>query len=193
MANPDPHTDIHAAATAGSVRVAILSDTHGYLDPRIAETVAEAGADFGVHAGDIMGTHILESLAGRVGQLVAVAGNNDQPGIWADGAEDVVATLPRTAALHLPGGILAVEHGHFHGHRTPDHDSLRQAHPQARLIVYGHTHRLCQDDEAGPGIINPGAAGRTRTHDGPSCLILDAAVDGWRLETRQFEKAAASA
>jgi hypothetical protein len=36
-----------------SKRVAILADTHGFLDPRVAEQVAEC--DLAIHAGDIGG------------------------------------------------------------------------------------------------------------------------------------------
>lgn len=183
--------EIHTAEDTTRIRVAILSDTHGYLDPRVAE--ATTGADYAVHAGDIMGAGILEELKACAGRVVAVAGNNDRPGIWPDGADEVVRDLPRTARLHLPGGTLAVEHGERHGHNQPDHTALRRAHSAARLIVYGHTHRLCQDDEADPRIVNPGAAGRTRTHGGPSCLILEAEAGAWHLETLRFPREAALA
>ncbi|MEF8793144.1 metallophosphoesterase family protein [Thiohalorhabdus sp.] len=172
-------------------RVAILSDTHGHLDPRIAETIA--GTDYAIHAGDIMGAEILEALRARTGEVVAVAGNNDQPGIWPDGAEEVVRTLPRIAHLHLPGGTLAVEHGHYHGHTKPDHGSLRDTHAGSRLVVYGHTHRVCDDCDADPRVVNPGAAGRTRTHGAPSCLILHAGSDEWVLETFRFPQEAVRA
>ena len=190
-----PQTPEVQTCTSGQgmteARVAILSDTHGYLDPSIAETIT--GADYAIHAGDIMGADILEALRARTGEVVAVAGNNDGPGIWPDGAEAVARSLPRIAWIHLPGGTLAVEHGHFHGHVQPDHDSLRETHAGARLVVYGHTHRLCDDSDAEPRVVNPGAAGRTRTKGVPSCLILHARADEWALETFRFPQEAARA
>jgi hypothetical protein len=42
------------------------------------------------------------------------------------------------------------------------------------------------DDEFIPMVINPGAAGETRTRGGPSCLILTASKTGWRVEKIRF-------
>ncbi len=174
----------------GPTTVALLSDTHGHLDPGVAEQVA--ACDYAVHAGDICGAWVLEGLRPRSGHVVAVAGNNDRPGLW-PGGDAAVRTLPRIAALDLPGGRLVVEHGERHGMHQPDHGALRRTHPGARLIVYGHTHRLCVDAAAGPRVVNPGAAGRTRTHGGPSCLILTTRTCDWRLEALRFPSEAALA
>jgi hypothetical protein len=44
------------------------------------------------------------------------------------------------------------------------------------------------DDDAKPWVINPGAAGATRTRGGPSCMILTASVDKeWDIEMIRFE------
>jgi len=95
--------------------------------------------------------------------------------------------VPRVAELQLPGGILAVEHGHVHGPMSPDHQNLRAAHRGARVIVYGHTHKQLIDRSEMPWVVNPGAAGRIRTHGGPSCLVLLAGEQSWDLETYKFE------
>jgi putative phosphoesterase len=175
---------VETPANASAVRVAVLSDTHAWLHPAVAELVREC--DIAVHAGDICSASILEALEPRMGRVVAVAGNNDVPGRWPDHERDTVAALPRQARVRLPGGILAVEHGEAHGFHTPDHESLRRAHPDARLIVYGHTHQRVIDNADPPWVLNPGAAGRTRTHGGPSCALLEASETGWRVELRVF-------
>ena len=61
------------------VTVGILSDSHGFLDPRIAEAVNQC--DYIVHAGDIFNAQVLEQLKPKK-KLVAVAGNNDFPAFW---------------------------------------------------------------------------------------------------------------
>ncbi len=172
-----------AASTASrrTIKIGILSDTHGWIDPNVREILADA--DWIVHAGDVLGASVLETLGELVGQrrVVAVAGNNDVGGRDANGD-----SLPVTAEIPLPGGTLVVTHGDQFG-ASPAHGRLRKAWPEARTVVYGHTHRLVCDQEALPWILNPGAAGRTRVHEGPSCLMLTVGSAGWTVETHQFE------
>lgn len=164
--------------------VAIISDTHGFLDPRIAKIIHDCR--YAVHAGDVMAAGVLDAMRPRSGHVIAVAGNNDIPEKWPEFETDIVQQLPRTAELELPGGILVVEHGHRHGHHAPRHDLLRRTHPHARAIVYGHSHKLICDQDEDPWVVNPGAAGRVRTHGGPSCLVLTAARENWSIESFRF-------
>jgi putative phosphoesterase len=166
------------------MKVAILADTHGFLDPRIAERVADC--DIAVHAGDIGGADVLLSLAPRE-ELVAIRGNNDVPEKWSAGEHSVLETLPREATLSLPGGDLVVVHGDDGGGIEQRHRRYRERYADARAVVYGHSHRLLVDREESPWILNPGAAGRTRTHGGPSCIILECDPEGWRLEEYRVE------
>ena len=165
-----------------TVKVGILSDTHGYLDSRIAEVIRDC--DHAIHAGDIMGAQVLEQLQPR-NTVVAIAGNNDFPALWDRSEAAIVSALPKTAQLELPGGMIKVEHGHRFG-AHPDHEQLRWDHAEARLIVYGHTHKRVIDQNAEPWVVNPGAAGRERTKGGPSCLVLNASEAEWKIETILF-------
>jgi putative phosphoesterase len=175
---------------SGSViRVAILSDTHGFVCPDVLDIVNSC--DVAVHAGDIGSKKVLDQLDAGAGSSYAVRGNNDVPGLWAGDELEVLGTLPWVTEIDLPGGMLAVEHGHTHGPIRPDHASLRTAHPSARVIVYGHTHKLLVDRSTSPWVINPGAAGRTRNRGGPSCLVLHASPDSWDIETFRFARISA--
>ena len=78
------------------------------------------------------------------------------------------------------------KHGHRFGFSHPDHDKLRAAHPEAKLIVYGHTHKQIIERDTDPWIVNPGAAGLVRNQGGPRCLILTADGDDWRFESFAF-------
>ena len=51
----------------------VVSDTHGYVDPRLVE--AFAGVDAILHAGDVGSTAVLEALA-AIAPVHAVCGNN---------------------------------------------------------------------------------------------------------------------
>jgi putative phosphoesterase len=166
------------------VTVALVSDTHGYLCPEVLSVVARC--DRVVHAGDICGKHILDALHRVNENVVAVAGNNDVPERWPEEERETVISLPRIAELDLPGGKLSVEHGHEHGWATPDLAGLRAAHPQSKMIVYGHTHQRMVDKTADPWIVNPGAAGKVRNNGGPSCLVLHASTECWEIEAFRF-------
>lgn len=162
------------------MRVAIVSDTHGFLDPRIADQVSDC--ELAVHAGDVGGADVLLALQPRE-QLVAIKGNNDSPEKWAAGEVHMLETLPSEAVVDLPGGRLVVVHGDDAGSVAERHELLRERYPEARAIVYGHSHRMVVDDEREPWVLNPGAAGRTRTYGGPSCLLLEASDEDWQIES----------
>lgn len=169
------------------MRVAILADTHGRLDPRIEALVR--GCDIAVHGGDIGNAGILARLQPRSGQVYAVRGNNDVARKWPDGEQVVLEQLPERAEVELPGGTLVVVHGHQSAKACGRHARLRREHPSARAIVYGHSHRLVVDRDALPWVLNPGAAGRARTYGGPSCMILGATATDWQVTSHRFEVA----
>ncbi len=165
------------------LRVAILSDTHGVLDPRIADIVSDC--DLAVHGGDIGNAGVLAGLKPRSGRVIAVLGNNDSPAKWPERETWLLGQLPAQVAEELPGGQLVV----VHGHRTPAkgrHERLRRRFPEARAVVYGHSHRLATDCDALPWLLNPGAAGRSRTFGGPSCIVLEATTGSWSLQVHRF-------
>ncbi|VAW62309.1 phosphoesterase, putative [hydrothermal vent metagenome] len=172
-----------------SRKIAIISDTHGVISPDIIETIKDCEQI--IHAGDICGAHVLEQLHSICSQVTAVTGNNDAVGIWAENETAIVNALPAIAEIALAGGTIVIEHGHKHGMHQPDHAALRAAHPQARVIVYGHTHTMLIDDSQKPWVVNPGAAGATRTRGGPSCLILTtSAKEEWHVQMIRFEDGA---
>jgi len=166
------------------VQVAIISDTHARLDPRIKKIIDHS--DIAIHAGDICNADILQSMQPKSGKVIAVAGNNDQPSIWPEHQQHLLSQLPEIDFLDLPGGRVVIEHGHKYDRIKPSHDEMRKAYPTARLIVYGHTHRKVIDDFQVPWVVNPGAAGENLTRGGPSCLVLKAREDSWQIESFRF-------
>lgn len=166
------------------MRVLLLSDTHGHLHEGV---LALAGTcELAVHGGDVGAGWILEALAEATGAPVAaVCGNNDTTAKW-QGPTSELAGLPTEADIELPGGCLAVTHGDAYPARNR-HARLRKRYPEAKAVIYGHSHRLCVDDDQAPIVVNPGAAGRARTYGGPACLILEASQAEWRFESRRFQ------
>lgn len=168
------------------VTLALISDTHGTLERVLLPWLAEV--DVIVHAGDLLDPGELRQLAPKSGHLVVVRGNNDTPGQWPEGTEALLDTLPEQAYLDLPGGRLVVEHGHRVNPARTRHERLRRRHPEARAIVYGHTHRRVIDTDETPWVLNPGAAGRQRAFGGIGFLRLTATVDEWQVEAVTLPK-----
>lgn len=167
-----------------TVTVAIISDTHAVLHPEIEALITQC--DIAIHAGDICNANILSAMKPKTAQVIAVAGNNDYTEAWPKEQADIVDALPQIAELKLPGGTIKIEHGHKHGMQSPDHESLRNAHPEAKAIIYGHTHKKVIDDYTLPWVMNPGAAGEQRNRGGSSCLILTATEKNWSVESFRF-------
>lgn len=164
-------------------RVLLVSDTHGHVDPRIADLAASC--DFVVHAGDVGAQEVIESLRPASGRVYAVRGNNDTPQKWTSGRA-ALRMLPEEVMLDLHAGTMVATHGDQLRPASRRHERLRALYPHARAVVYGHTHRLICDQSAVPWILNPGAAGRTRTYGGPSCLLVEAGSRGWRVKALHF-------
>ena len=165
-------------------KIGILSDTHAYLDERIKETLQDC--DVILHAGDIMANEILEQLANLSAQVICVAGNNDVETVWPKKHKDIVNAIPEHVELEINQQKLAMIHGHQYGMAQPDHEKLRQAFEDARVIIYGHTHKQVIDNSQTPWVINPGAAGKIRTQGGPACLVLNIEEQNWQIQTIKF-------
>lgn len=166
-------------------KILLLSDTHGHVHPRILALASEVDAV--IHAGDIGDPVILDSLRATTDTVLAVQGNNDTTAKWAKArAGSDPSTLPLSDHLDLPGGTLTVEHGHTANPVARRHAVLRRRYPDSRLIVYGHSHRQAIDQEQIPWVVNPGAAGRSRTYGGSGCIVLTISRSRWHLAPYQF-------
>jgi putative phosphoesterase len=110
----------------------------------------------------------LEAIA----PVIAVRGNTDRADIWARAPEEV--------ELELAGWKTVVVHGDKFGSPTPV--ILRNAYPDAEIIVFGHTHRPLLNRAGGRLVINPGAAGPRRFDLAPSVGIMTLSDDGAEAE-----------
>lgn len=131
--------------------VAVIADTHL---PRGRRRLPDAcvervrGADLVLHAGDLSSAAFLSELEGLGPPVVAVHGNVD--------TEEVVARLPETLVADLDGVPVGLVHdaGPARGRLA----RLRRRFPDARAVVFGHSHTpLWEADEDGFQIFNPGS------------------------------------
>ncbi|WP_455207343.1 metallophosphoesterase family protein [Kaarinaea lacus] len=168
-------------ASQPQMKIAIISDTHGSIAPGILSVIRET--DLCIHAGDIGCAAVIQQLESENISVVAVLGNNDVVNKWPAQDSKWLEKIPSEQVVNLPGGQICVEHGHRIAPVKLRHDKLRKKYNNAKAIVYGHSHQLVCDQEQVPWVLNPGAAGRSRTYGGPSCIILTAKHSRWTIKT----------
>ncbi len=141
-----------------SVRIGLISDTHGLLRPAVIESFA--GVDLILHAGDVGGRQVVEALA-AIARVEAVYGNVDD-------AHD--PSLARERVVTIGGCVVHVSHGHELGRPTAERVLARYA---GDVVVFGHTHQAVIVRSAdGRLAVNPGAAGPRRFDLTPSVGLL---------------------
>ena len=127
---------------------AVIADTHM---PRRARVLPEGliphleRADLILHAGDLMDPTLLEELAAYA-PTRAVRGNLDPP----------EAGLPETLEFEFGGARVAMTHdaGTKRGRRS----RMQRRFPEARVVVFGHSHIPWLEDQDGLLLLNPGSS-----------------------------------
>ena len=133
-----------------TLRVLVVSDTHiPDFAKRLPEQVLSEArqSDVILHAGDVTSAAVLEELSGYA-PVHAAMGNGDGPDVSAWGARhEVQVDLDgiETAMLHIGGPSKGRE------------GRLRRRFPDARLIVFGHSHIPVDVDVEGVRLFNPGS------------------------------------
>jgi len=150
------------------VRLGILSDTHGWLHPALAEVLA--GCDLILHAGDVGSVAVLDEVAAIGPPVRAVYGNIDG---W-----DVRRDAPEHQRLELGGVRFWMTHiGGRPGRWAPGvGPALRREPPD--VFICGHSHILRVERVPSLGgmlYVNPGAAGREGFHTVKTCLRMEVA------------------
>ena len=154
----------------GPVRIGVISDTHGFLDPTILEVFA--GVIQIIHAGDIVDPDIL-TLLESVAPVVAVAGNVDPP--------KLSECLPREAAGVVAGISYVVSHKRKRLLKRlaagDIGDGAVGGHPD--LAVFGHDHAPSVAWVDGTLYLNPGSASAPyEEDDGPTVAIVEVGSTG---------------
>ena len=151
-------------------RIGVLSDTHGFFDPKITDYFGECDEIW--HAGDIGDEEVVLHL-NRIAPVVAVYGNID--------GSFIRARFPGHQR-HLREGLdIWMTHiggypGHYDGRVKP---SIFSDPPG--LFIAGHSHilKVIPDKKYGFLHINPGAAGRTGLHKVRTLVRFE--IEGGRI------------
>jgi hypothetical protein len=138
--------------------IGLISDTHGYFDPRIDEVFA--GVDHILHAGDIGSMDVIQRLE-KLAPVTAIRGNTDK--------RAPLRLLPSCQDVCFEG------HGIHLVHRFDD----SRAGPGVKVLVHGHSHEPLIRDSEKYLRINPGSAGRTYLSGEPTVALLH--LDGAKI------------
>ena len=129
------------------MQIGVISDTHGFLDPRLPELFA--GVDHILHGGDIGPAAIINALE-QIAPVTAVLGNNDFDPAFRE-----------TEIIHLAGRKFLLHHIVEPARPTPSLRALlARENPDA--VIFGHTHKHYQAILGTTFYLNPGYAGRNR-------------------------------
>jgi uncharacterized protein len=149
------------------VRIGLISDSHGYLPGKVFDVFADVQVI--LHAGDIVGDHILDELE-SIAPVYAVSGNMD-------GSPN--KRRPQTFCGEFAGVKVCMTHGHLIDPGDYNASALQLFAGEApRIIVHGHSHRAKHEKVGEVSIINPGAACKPRFRDVPSVAIIEIQPDG---------------
>lgn len=131
------------------MRIGIIADTHvrtvDELPAKILKAIAEV--DLIIHAGDFTDKAVLNGLK-SIGEVIAVAGNMD--------SGELRKELPRKELFSLGGKKIGLVHGS--GGPWGIAGRVRGLFDDADIIIYGHSHEICNRYVKGSLMFNPGQA-----------------------------------
>jgi hypothetical protein len=127
-------------------------------------------ADHILHAGDVVDPAVIAELS-ALAPLTVVLGNSDALDVKEAGATE-------TAEVTLGGIRIAMIHdsGLTRGRR----ERMRQLFPEARVVVFGHSHLPMNEDDGDLLLFNPGSPTWPRKAPFPSMGILW--IEGEKVE-----------
>ena len=123
-----------------SVKVGVISDTHGLLRPEVLEVLR--GCDVILHGGDINKPEILDILH-EIAPLYVVRGNNDKE--WAE-------NLPKNITFSIENVNFFMVHN-----KKEIPKELK-----ADIVVFGHSHKYYEQMQGECLWLNPGSCGKRR-------------------------------
>ena len=140
--------------------IGVISDTHVPHFKRLPESLWQhfAGVELLIHAGDLSVLSVLNELE-TIASVVAVRGNVEH--------EEVMLKLPIKREVVVGGCRIGVVH--ILGDAAHRERAARQEFPEARCVVFGHSHIPYNQEHNGQLLFNPGSATDRRRQ--PTCSV----------------------
>jgi putative phosphoesterase len=139
------------------LKIGVISDTHGFLDPRVEKIFA--GVDHILHAGDI-GSPMIELELKFIAPVTLVLGNNDPD-----------LTFKETEVVTLAGKKFLLHHI-VNPRDLSEKMAARIKRDRPDVVVFGHTHKNFLETVNGVLFFNPGYAGKPKFGAERSVAIL---------------------
>ena len=140
------------------MKIGLISDTHNYLDPRIAGIFEDVNHI--LHAGDVGLPDLIVELE-QIAPVTAVTGNTDEG-----------LSLSETEVVTLGGKKFLIHHIVTPGHGSPRIAS-RLSTESPDVVMFGHTHKPFAEKFGSTLFINPGYAGKQRFDLPRSVCLLE--------------------
>ena len=139
------------------MKIGVISDTHGWLEPRIKDLFAGVGHI--LHAGDIGDAYIAFELE-QIAPVTVVRGNTD-----------LGLSFKETEVVGLAGRKFLLHHI-VNPHAPADPLKRRLLRVKPDVAVFGHTHQAFDETLGGIRYFNPGYAGQPKFGTERSAAIL---------------------
>jgi putative phosphoesterase len=147
------------------MKIGLVSDTHGYLDPHLPDLLA--GVDSILHAGDVDSRAVLDDLE-HIAQVRGVRGNVDPAEL----------NLPPSLKVRFENVQIEIQHRlavpQEELAQWADGSPLHKQNPgrtaeflesfdrETKVVVFGHSHRPCLLRMGRKLFFNPGSSGKKR-------------------------------
>ena len=145
-----------------TIRVGVISDTHGKIDSAVKALNKVKPLDFIIHLGDFVedGQRIQEQVGVEV---IGVKGNCD-----------FHSTLPEDRLLRIGDKRIFATHGHRYDVKW-DYNKIfyKGLEVEADVILFGHTHVTTQFIEEGVLVMNPGSLTHPRCRSEKTFVLLE--------------------
>ena len=165
------------------MRIGVVSDNHGYFDPRVHEALSDV--EVILHAGDVGSQSVLDALA-EIAPVLAVRGNVDSVLLNLPPSRQLTLHKVQIEMLHIlpsPQSSLSKwartkELAKAEGKRK---EAFQRSFADAtHVVIFGHSHEPCLVTLGQKLFFNPGSAGRPRFSLPCCCGLLEISSDELR-------------
>lgn len=143
------------------MKILIVSDTHGNIQPLKEVLEKEKNLDLFIHCGDV-GVYTKEIIELLDCPYHMISGNND-----------FFSDLPRQDLFSIGSYSVMLTHGHMHGvYISYDRLYYSAVENGINIVMFGHTHVPHIEFTEGVWLINPGSISQPRTGDRKHTYVI---------------------